>query len=105
MADCLVPVISDNYDNRSDNESQLHAVISDVVKKLGYLAVKDLQLQVISEVIRGHDEFAVLPTIYGKSLCYGCLPQVFDELYHPELPSIVCIISPLIAIIEDQVAI
>jgi len=84
-----------------------HARIKSAVDKaaehLGYREVKDLQWKVIFEVMSGRDVFAVLPTGYGKSLCYGCLPLAFDELYKPAKPSIVCVISPLTAIIEDQV--
>ena len=48
--------------------------------------------------------FAVLPTDYGNSLCYGCLSLVFDILHHPTKPYIVCVITPLTAIIQDQVS-
>ncbi len=54
-------------------------------------------------VATGHDVFAVLPTCYGKSLCYGCLPLVFDSL-HKQATSIVAVVTPLTVIIEDQVA-
>ncbi|XP_065892414.1 uncharacterized protein [Dysidea avara] len=77
--------------------------VDKAAKHLGYNEVKDLQMKVISEVLSGHDVFAVLPTGYGKSLCYGCLPLAFDEIFKPIKPSIVCVISPLTAIIEDQV--
>ena len=77
--------------------------VDKAAKHLSYNEVKDLQMKVISEVLSGHDVFAVLPTGYGKSLCYGCLPLVFDEIFKPIKPSIVCVISPLTAIIEDQV--
>ena len=42
--------------------------------------VKDEQFRVIEDVVRGRDTFVSLPTGYGKSLCYGVLPWVFDEL-------------------------
>ena len=52
--------------------------------------------------MKGRDVFAVLPTGYGKSLCYGCLPLVFDRLHDGEERSIVVVVSPLIAIMKDQ---
>ena len=59
----------------------------------------------MEEVVTGHDVFVVLPTGFGKSLCYGCLPLVFNELFKLTEPTIVCVISPLVSIIEDQVRI
>ena len=56
---------------------------------------------------------AVLPTGYGKSLCYACLPIVFDQLQLNDADtvagengkSIVAVVTPLTAIMEDQVLI
>ena len=72
-------------------------------KSLGYDKLKDQQLNVIVGVLTDHDVFAVLPTGYGKSLCYGCLPLAYDILYQPPEPSVVAVVTPLTAIIEDQV--
>ena len=42
--------------------------------------MKSAQLQIVESFVTGHDVFGVLPTGYGKSLCYACLPSVFDCL-------------------------
>jgi len=47
---------------------------------LGYSALKEHQLRVVASFVRGNDVFGVLPTGYGKSLCYALLPLVFDRL-------------------------
>ena len=52
--------------------------------------------------LEGNDVFAVLPTGYGKSLCYTCLPVAFDLMNETE-GSIVVVITPLTAIMKDQV--
>ena len=52
-------------------------------RQLGYEKLKDLQLEVVIGIVSGQDVFAILPTGYRKSLCYGCLPGVFDILDHP----------------------
>ena len=80
----------------------VHA-IDKAAKHLGYNNIKELHWKVIKEVIKGSNVFTVLPNGYGKSLCYGYMPLVFDEIYKPPEPSIVCVISPLTSIIEDQV--
>ena len=82
---------------------QIAGAANDSVRQLGYKSLKKLQLEVIVGIMTGRDVFAILPTGYGKSLCYGCLPRVYDILCRPILPSIVCVVTPLTAIIEDQV--
>ena len=52
-------------------------------------------------ILDGFD-FEGLPTGFGKSLCYACLPRVFDVLCAAS-GSIVAIITPLNALIKDQV--
>ena len=74
-------------------------------KRLGF-KLKELQVQVkvIVGIVEGRDVFAVLPTGYGKSLCFGCLPWTYAYL-EPTLDApIVCAITPLVAIIEEQVS-
>ena len=54
----------------------VEAAASAAAKQLGYGALKDLQMEIIKVIATGRDVFAVLPTGYGKSLCYGCLTLV-----------------------------
>jgi len=54
----------------------------------------------------GHDVFMWLPTGYGKSLCYQALPFMIDSklgLVDTGKSSVVLVISPLIALMVDQV--
>ena len=81
--------------------AQLH-VIEEVAGQLGYI-LKSEQKEVISRFVNGEDVFAVMPTGYGKSLCYQCLPLIFDKLRTDGLLSIIVVITPLTAIIRDQV--
>ncbi|MCL4176380.1 MAG: DNA helicase RecQ, partial [Verrucomicrobia bacterium] len=53
------------------------------------------QAEVIRHVLEGHDALAVMPTGGGKSLCYQLPALVFDGL--------TVVISPLIALMQDQV--
>ena len=52
--------------------------VESVCAELGYTTLKDKQKQVIVDFVSGRDVFAALPTGYGKGLCYGCLPGVYD---------------------------
>lgn len=56
--------------------------------------LKDLQLEIISNLILGNDTVGILATGYGKSICYQ-LPY----LYHKKC---IIVVSPLIALMEDQ---
>ena len=54
--------------------------------------------------LRERDVFVSLPTGSGKSVCYCLLPLVFDFLRHnARAQCIVVIVSPLIALMQDQV--
>ena len=52
-----------------------------------------------------HDVFVSLPTASDKSLCYCLLPKAFAFLWQSieSTQSIVVIVSPLIALMQDQV--
>ena len=69
---------------------------------LGFSTLKEEQMRVIAAVLRGRDVFAVLPTGFGKTLCYAVLPAAFDFLDPDCPPSIVLVVSPLVAIMRDQ---
>ena len=73
-------------------------------QQLGYSSLKELQVKVVSSFVEGNDVFAVLLTGYGKTLCYACLPHLFDYLLQTKEPSIVIVVTPLTAIMEDQVS-
>ena len=55
------------------------------VMKLGYTrGMKEEQIEVVVAFLSGIDIFAVLPTGFGKSLCYACLPFSFELLGETE---------------------
>ncbi len=75
--------------------------------RLGYsLGLKKEQMEVVVAFMTGKDVFAVLPTGFGKSLCYACLPFAFAELEKAERTEgpIVVVATPLTAIMKDQVS-
>ncbi len=44
------------------------------------LTLKEKQLEAIISFVSGRDTFVLLPTGYGKSICYAILPSVFDKI-------------------------
>ena len=68
----------------------------DILKTVyGYENFKPLQRDIISNVLEGKDTLALLPTAGGKSICYQ-IPGI-------QLDGICIVISPLVALIKDQV--
>ncbi len=85
-------------------EKLKRAIQNALAKSSLHFTLKKEQMECISSVVTdGKDILAVLPTGYGKSHIYQLLPDVFDQ-YLVVQDSIVLVISPLNALMYDQIA-
>ncbi len=73
-------------------EQDIHAILEHY---WGYPQFRSLQQDIIESVLRGQDTLALLPTGGGKSVCFQ-VPAM-------ALSGICIVISPLIALMKDQV--
>ena len=62
----------------------------------GFDQFREGQQQTIEQLLAGHSSLAVFPTGSGKSLCY--------QFTATQLPNLTLVISPLIALMHDQLA-
>lgn len=75
------------------SEAELYQLLK---TKYGFDEFRPGQLAVIQDLLAGQDVLAVLPTGTGKSLIYQLVGTV--------VPGIVVVVSPLISLMQDQVA-
>ena len=73
-------------------DSSIFSTLKDV---FGFDQFRDGQSKIITKILEGESALAVFPTGSGKSLCY--------QLSALHLPGLTLVISPLIALMKDQI--
>src|SRR5579863_8400852 len=79
----------------SENNLKMDALEAVLTERFRLPAFRPMQREAITNALAGRDTLVVMPTGGGKSLCYQ-LPALL-------LPGITLVISPLIALMKDQV--
>lgn len=80
------------------DSNQLHSILK---KYFSFDHFRGDQEAVIQQILKGGNALVVMPTGFGKSLCYQFPAAVYQ---HEGQGGLVLVLSPLIALMEDQVA-
>ncbi|MEA3377990.1 MAG: RecQ family ATP-dependent DNA helicase [Chloroflexota bacterium] len=101
-----------SYDDVSVSDAERRDITSAVERLFGFESLLPGQLETMACVMRGEDVLTILPTAGGKSLCYQ-LPAMgallmggdggLDGVAPRGQPGTTLVISPLIALMKDQV--
>ena len=89
----------------SMDSDKIETAVLKAAEILHFSPLKPEQKLCLEEFVKGRDVFVILPTGYGKTVCYACVPVACD-IYHNKPcgeESIIIVVSPLIALIKDQV--
>ena len=91
------------------DKTQFDLAVEYALSQLGQggITLRQSQKEAIKAVYEGRDASVWLPTGYGKSLCYQCLPYLLDYKLGKVNSAavnqrVVMVVSPLVSLMVDQ---
>ncbi|XP_068671131.1 ATP-dependent DNA helicase RecQ-like [Montipora foliosa] len=89
----------------SDLSSSVKSAINNILKDFLHVEhLREEQEDCITNLVNGKDDFAILPTRFGKSSIFQLLPRVMSSMNEKDDAfSKIIMVSPLVAIMKDQV--
>jgi RecQ family ATP-dependent DNA helicase len=91
----LEDINKDKDDDVIEDNNELNIITKTFNKYYPGKTIKPLQYDIVKTIMDGNDAMGILPTGYGKSVCYQ-LPYLLNK------DKIVIVVSPLISLMEDQ---
>lgn len=80
----------------SGNTPNQWSIVQQTFKKIwGYDDLRESQREIVTSLLQGRDSLAIMATGGGKSICFQ-LPAILKD-------GLTLVISPLLALMEDQV--
>ena len=88
-----------------DLSSSVKSVINNILRDFPHVErLRKEQKDCITNLVNGKDVFSILPTGFGKSLIFQLFPRVISAMNEKDdAVSAIIVVSPLVAIMKDQV--
>src|SRR5689334_19771032 len=90
----VIPIPTDTRHRTRSDRIDWTSIRTEAAQRFGISDFRPGQRELIECALTGRDALGILPTGAGKSLCYQ-LPSLF-------LDGVVVVVSPLIALMQDQ---